>query len=274
MNPFSSALLYADDNYAVFYKPAGLPSAPLDENDCNNALAHVSTLYPSVLTVNSIYKAIEKGLIHRIDTQTSGLLLFAGNQKTYDYFIDLQKNDGFIKEYTSFSINATNKNEYEDLLLIKKGFPSCPWFISKELPLPINIISSFRNFGPCGKEVRPVLKDTVNYYAKTKAVRSEYMTELFSISQKNVPDYGTLVRSQCRISKGFRHQVRCHLSWVGLPVIGDDVYGIFVKKSKREQLMLFFASSLCFKDPQTKKIVSYSLDEDFFDSIFLTSLSK
>jgi 23S rRNA-/tRNA-specific pseudouridylate synthase len=34
------------------------------------------------------------------------------------------------------------------------------------------------------------------------------------------------VQVVCRITEGFRHQVRCHLAWVGLPVVGDETYGV------------------------------------------------
>ena len=33
-----------------------------------------------------------------------------------------------------------------------------------------------------------------------------------------------LIRIEACITNGFRHQVRCHLAWMGLPIIGDSLY--------------------------------------------------
>ena len=261
-------IIYADENYAVFFKPSGMPSAPLHEEDTDNALYHAAKDYPSVLSIVSKYKEIEKGLIHRIDTSTSGLILLAGNQQSYNNLIQQQADNDFIKFYTAYvkAVSVSNNSLRE-----KKGFPLCPYTINA---LPLTIHSSFRKFGQKGKEVRPVISEKMTYYSKIKSVQTEYDTELLSMSP--VTSKNDIFRVRCKITKGFRHQVRCHLSWIGLPILGDEVYGITNELNipDVEIPMLFFADSLEFKDPVTHKKVNYSADSSFFDAIFLTSASR
>ena len=54
------------------------------------------------------------------------------------------------------------------------------------------------------------------------------------------------VQVECKIAKGFRHQVRCHLAWLGLPVIGDKLYNPIKSDGK----MKFSATGMEFPLPQ------------------------
>ncbi|HOE09549.1 MAG TPA: pseudouridine synthase, partial [Treponemataceae bacterium] len=137
MSPLEPHLVYADENYAIFFKPSGMPSAPLHEGDKDNALYYAAEYYPSVLTITSKYKEIEKGLIHRIDTSTSGLILLAGNQNSYNNLIQQQTDNEFVKFYSAY----VRKTAESDIFFKeKKGFPFCPYNFNK---LPLVIRSSF-----------------------------------------------------------------------------------------------------------------------------------
>ena len=57
----------------------------------------------------------------------------------------------------------------------------------------------------------------------------------------------------CKISAGYRHQVRCHLAWLGLPVIGDKLYNRNMKKSS----LMFSAVGLEFYDQITGNKIEY-----------------
>ncbi len=264
------SILYADDDYAVFFKPAGLPSAPLHQDDTNNALYFASKEYPSLMNVVSKYKEIEKGLVHRIDTYTSGLILFAGNQQFYDAIMIQQEKKNFTKQYLAFVKEKKMPFAGEQK---KRGFPPCPYSYNT---LPLVIQSSFRKFGQGGKEVRPVLRDTMSYYTKIKNVSSEYATELYHIERGVFSKDPEILKVQCTLTKGFRHQVRCHLAWAGLPIIGDNVYGIKndVLTVNGKNIMMFFAHALEFISPRTNKKVSYNIESSCLDSILFTSESR
>ena len=114
------SFVYADDDILVVRKFAGLPSAPLKESETENALYYVSQKYPEVLKVKNSYKEIEGGLLHRIDTDTEGLLLFALNDFAWQNLYNQQKQNQFVKEYTAFCVKDFSNLE------ILKGFPEFP----------------------------------------------------------------------------------------------------------------------------------------------------
>lgn len=267
MSNTGSHVLYADEDYAVFYKPAGMPSAPLTPDDTNNALYEASKEYPRLLSVVSKYKEIEKGLIHRIDTNTSGLILFAGNQRSYDALVLQQEKNEFIKYYTAI-VKESSSDMHQGQG--KKGFPPCPYSYCS---LPLLVKSSFRKFGPGGKEVRPAVMEHMSYYAKIKSVPFEYETELSTLEPVFLSKTASVLKVCCKITKGFRHQVRCHLSWLGLPIVGDEVYGVKNSDVLLNNKMLFAAHALEFFSPGTNQRVSYTI-ESCLDSIFFTSESR
>ncbi len=256
-------IIFANADYAVFLKPSGMPSAPLYKDDTDNALYFAAKEYPAVLGVASKYKEIERGLVHRIDTATSGLILLAGNQESYNKLIEQQSNNDFVKFYTAI-VTKTDVHLKE-----KKGFPPCPYTLSS---LPLTICSSFRKYGPQGREVRPVLRDSLTYYARMKSVQADYSTDLMMMKPLQ---NDTVFHVRCRITKGFRHQVRCHLSWAGIPILGDEIYGFYndLTSGNVPAQMFFFADGLEFLDPITNKKVTYSVEPDF-TAIFLTSANK
>ena len=70
--------------FVIINKPSGMPSAPLEASDKNNALCYAAKCFPEILSVNGI-KNIECGLLHWLDTVTSGLILIATTLEFYDF---------------------------------------------------------------------------------------------------------------------------------------------------------------------------------------------
>ncbi|HBG37367.1 MAG TPA: hypothetical protein DDW88_09920, partial [Treponema sp.] len=265
------------EDYLIYYKAAGLASAPLkkiqsedlskdflDQGEADSALREVAKIYPEVLEVASQFKPIEGGLVHRIDTATSGLLLLAKNQKSYDFFIDIQKKTSFLKSYTAFSEKSSQKDVKKSL---EAGYPPLPGEYrleeARQLPevqLPLKIASAFRNFGPRGASVRPLLIEN----AKDK--------KIYQMSVDALTHLGFAWKIEVSLSLAYRHQVRSHLHWLGYPIIADMRYGresdshriteTHKNPKKSQKPMLFFASGLSFIDPKTDKTVSYALFEE------------
>ena len=214
-----------DKPFLVIYKPSSIPSAPLKEDDKDNAFSYAAKLFPELLEVSSSpeRKPIEHGLIHRIDNVTSGLLLIAATQDFYDSLITEQKNGNFYKTYSA---------ECEDFIQNAQqleGFPP----LTKDLQAVHNSIVSrndacissfFRNYGKGGTEVRPVTKDSNAAALKKLGKLVEYTTQI-----KQTQNHNSTITVECRISSGYRHQVRCHLAWLGFPIIGDSLYNAHYK---------------------------------------------
>ena len=99
--------------YLIIFKPSGLPSAPLSKEDKNNALSQAIELYPQIQNVVGL-KEIEYGLIHRLDTVTSGLIIIATTNECYQALIKQQKLNKIKKYYQAeCNINFDNCKNVE-----------------------------------------------------------------------------------------------------------------------------------------------------------------
>ncbi len=217
--------------FLVLYKEAGLPSAPLVEGE-DSAFTQAANLFPEVLNVEG-KKSVEHGLIHRIDTKTRGLILIATTQPSYDCLVDAQKRNLFEKWYKA----EVDKSESQ----ILAGFP--PFEAKKEGDV-LNVSSYFRSFGPKGREVRPVTSSS-NLAATKKSGDKVYSTQIKFIDDEKA--------AVCRITNGFRHQVRCHLSWSLHPVKGDLLYN----PNATDDDLCFEAFRIKFPHPLTGEMLCF-----------------
>lgn len=232
----------SDKPFAVIYKPYGLPSAPLAETDENNALFLAIKQFPEIKSVAG-KKPIEYGLLHRIDTPTEGLLLIATTQEFYDYMMKQQAEGKFIKTYTA------ECNLEEDNSITLEGFPpfNKPTYQAGQR---FTVSSFFRSYGEGLKSVRPVTEQSGKAALKKLGKAKLYSTEVLI---KKVED--KKVNVECKIQQGFRHQVRCHLAWVGLPIAGDELYN---STFKNDTELKFKASGFTFDNMTTGKKEEYN----------------
>ena len=217
--------------FVIIDKPAGLPSAPLHEEDKENAFSQAAELFPQLLEVSG-RKSVEHGLLHRLDTATSGLMIIAAAQECYDFLQQEQREGRIIKTYLA-----------ECKLLCRAGVEQDLVFAAGQ---HITLTSYFRPYGPGRKEVRPVPLDAKKTELSKVEKKVIYTTEIF-IKSINKSEKTALV--ECRIVNGYRHQVRSHLAWAGLPVINDPLYNPDTNKKSTEQ-MHFCASKLEFEYPR------------------------
>ena len=217
--------------YLIIDKPAGLPSAPLTENDKENAFSKAAELFPQILNVKG-KKTIEHGLLHRLDTATSGLMIIAATQECYDFLQQEQKEGRIIKTYLA---------ECRLCISVLRQAQE-PQYPGKSF----TIQSYFRPFGPGRKEVRPVTADS-NKAALDKVEKKVLYTT--DILIKSIDNSKKTVLVECKITNGYRHQIRCHLVWIGLPLINDAVYNPETNKKSTEQ-MHFCASKIEFEYPR------------------------
>lgn len=250
----------AAEPFIILSKPAGLASAPLKSLDQDSAFSQCARLFPSVKIVKG-KKEIEGGLLHRIDTATSGLLLVAASQEFYDHIIAAQEKGLFVKGYRAeCDVNAENAQALG-------GFPpppassSCDNFLQDQNPAALcglEISSYFRPFGKGSKEVRPVLPTSNVAALKKIGSKKIYSTK---IARAELFD-GNTATLECKIAQGYRHQVRCHLAWLGFPVRGDRLYNSFCREDSAADFgdMRFEAFSLEFPDLFSDKTFRFSLD--------------
>ena len=221
-------IIHAPDSqkpFLIIDKPAGLPSAPLNENDKENAFSQAAALFSQILQVKG-KKPVEGGLLHRLDTATSGLMIIAATQECYDFLQEEQKEGRIIKTYLA---ECAVPEPFEG-----QGNKS------------FTIQSYFRPYGPGRREVRPVTADS-NKAALDKVEKKVLYTTDIRIKSINKEKNTALV--ECKITNGYRHQVRCHLAWAGLPVINDLLYNPDADK-KSTEAMHFCACKIEFEYPR------------------------
>lgn len=262
-----------NEPYIVVKKISGLPSAPLSENDTFNAFSKAAEIFPECLNVSG-KKAIEHGLLHRLDTETSGLLLIAAEQEFYDFIQNEQKEDRFVKTYKAFcdiEPESPEKLGGFPLLDIPRDFFSFrEEKISGNKNACVRVSSFFRNYGKGFKEVRPVTENSGKAALK-KSGKKLYSTDVYV---KSAEAEGKNISVECKITQGYRHQVRSHLSWLGLPVQNDRIYNpnnrefeekFAVEKESdfgspcENENMKFFAAGLEFFNPYLGKNVFYEI---------------
>lgn len=220
-------VIYENKDLLVFYKPAGLPTVPLKNGEGDTLLSECALSYPEILSPWG-RNSWEGSIIHRLDTPTSGLVLSPRNKEFYDYLSFLQSEDKILKTYRAEVSEMEEKME---------GFESCPYSFSEDGY--VKIVSSFRPYGPKGASVRPLLK-------RRKGDERQYETEVRRVDENNV---------ECVIKRGFRHQIRCHLSWLGLPIIGDQRYG-----GKENPILMLEAVKVSFPSLDGKGETVISID--------------
>lgn len=170
----------------VVHKPAGQPTAPLRPGERGTLANALVARYPEMATVGKRLR--EPGLVHRLDTQTSGLLVAC---RTGEAFRQLDR------------ALASGKLEKRYLAIADGEFPSDEGSIDRALsPDP-------RRRG------RVVTAETAGTgYARSSLTR-----------YRVVERRGSLVLIELRMERGFRHQIRAHLAALGAPLIGDNLYG-------------------------------------------------
>jgi 23S rRNA pseudouridine1911/1915/1917 synthase len=227
-------LYHETSDFAVVYKPPRMHCAPLKPGGGNTLLDWYAAVFPPVTELSG-RKEGEGGLLHRLDFETQGLVLFAKNQKSLNHLLQQQDEGKFVKEYTATCQKAVSENPTfppPSFNVAQNGFPQTPFVIE----------SFFRAYGPGRKQVRPV---TDAGYKHRKIASDEggcYRTEIVSVS-----DGDCRYTLAVRLCRGFRHQIRCHLAWIGCPVLNDPLYG----QDTGDGFLALRATGLAFTDPSS-----------------------
>ncbi|MDR3343354.1 MAG: RNA pseudouridine synthase [Treponema sp.] len=257
-------LLDETRSYAVVFKPPCMHSVPLKRenqdggsrksSEAETLLDWFARRFPPVLQIRG-RKLVEGGILHRLDYDTQGLVLFAKTQASMDD-LGLQQEAGlFLKEYSAVAVSET--------LPPLPGFPPDP-------PLgvvPLVITSAFRAYGPGRKAVRPVLVNApIRGASKDIALDqgNPYQTEITAMTPQ-----GAFTRFSLRITRGFRHQIRCHLAWIGHPILNDTRYGGTVSgvpppaaspDNPVPGFLALIAQSISFDDPDSRERRGYTIE--------------
>ncbi len=207
-------LIYEDENILVVNKVSNMPTVPLkNRNEGNSLLDAVSDYCPQVKSFEG-YSKHEGGVLHRLDTPTSGLVLIAKNKGAFEFLRQKQKEDLFLKKYLVKSISKESN---------LPGFGDFP-FKDPKNEKQIVIKSLFRHYGKGRSCVRPVLESSSSLII-SKASNKYYETTV-AFEKEDDGIYYFI----CSLTNGFRHQIRVHMAWSGYPLVGDVLYGASIDR--------------------------------------------
>ena len=186
--PFAFDILYEDEFLLVIDKPAGVVVHPAAGNPDGTVVNALLGRYPGMAARFGPEAAARPGIVHRLDKETSGCLAIA---KTPDALYKLSR---------AFADRRTAKT----YLAVCRGVP-------RQLQGELETLIGRH---PVNRQKMAVVE------RNGKPARTAYRI----LGQKVVDDV-PLALAEVRIFTGRTHQIRVHLSSIGLPVLGDAVYG-------------------------------------------------
>jgi len=235
LKPFKYKLniVHEDDDLLVIDKLAGIsmhPGAGNYDNTIVNALMDLD--YKNLSTIGDEFRP---GIVHRIDKDTSGLIVIAKNNKTHE---DLSK------QFSDHTITRLYQTLIWGKLRPQHGI------------IETLITRSSKN--------RQLME--VGATKGKKAITNYKTLEIFE--NRNVP---TLSLVECKLETGRTHQIRVHMSYKGNNIIGDKKYKKKFKKLKGVDLEIeemlvnlnrqfLHAKVLGFTHPSSGKRLEFSSD--------------
>ena len=229
-------IIFEDKDILVLNKPKGMvvhPGAGNFEKTLVNAL-----LYKYKKNLSDINGSSRPGIVHRIDKETSGLLVVAKNNLAH-----------------------TNLGKQFSKHTIKRKYLCLSWGVLRPLNGRISKLITR------DKKNRQLM--TVSDFRGKKAVTNYKTIKIF-----NIMDIPKISLVECELETGRTHQIRVHLKYKGTSLLGDKQYGEKNKKFKKinENFLqalnklsgqALHAKTLEFIHPKTKKKMSFNSNLPF-----------
>jgi 23S rRNA pseudouridine1911/1915/1917 synthase len=207
-------IIFEDKNILVINKPTGLqvhPSECAQTDTLTNALI---AQYPEISEVHdeTVDAYLRPGIVHRLDKDTSGVMVIAKSKNVFDELKKLFKDRNIEKKY---------------LAVVKGVMESESGTIDK----PLARSAGFSKQLIARENTKTKVRQAVTNYKVIEQYENFALLEVF-------PKTGRM------------HQIRVHLASLGHPIVGDLIYGSKTSKNKKEVLVkrqLLHAKSLAFE---------------------------
>ena len=231
-------VVYEDDDLAVISKPAGMMvhagAGATDEARSGGTL--VNALLHRFRTLSGVGGELRPGIVHRLDKETSGLILIARNDETHEKLAAMFADRQVTKTY----VTLVEGHLTEDGATIQ---------------------------APIGRDTSRRTRMTTRKLEGGRAAVSHYR-----VVERLTTRFGRFTLARVRIETGRTHQIRVHMAHVHHPVVGDTLYGAAAqqtaqhpdpnRKSAREFLTLgrnfLHAAELEFTHPRTGALIQLS----------------
>ena len=220
-------VVYEDEDLIVINKPVGMvvhPAAGNPDGTLVNAL-----LYHCGDSLSGIGGVIRPGIVHRIDKETSGLLVVAKHDEAHLFLAEQLKGHRINRIYTAVAVGNFKEDE---------GTVDAP----------------------IGRH--PVDRKRMAVIRNPELNAREAVTHWRVLSRANA-DGNAFTLLRCELETGRTHQIRVHCASIGHPLLGDPIYGgngtRFEAKHKHMiEGQALHAGELSFIHPRTKEQVTFT----------------
>lgn len=178
-------IIYEDEDLILINKPAGTVVHPSVGHESGTLVNAVLAYCPDLPGVGGEKRP---GVVHRLDKNTSGLILFAKNDHALRYLQRQFKDRTVVKVYQALVYGVLSQNE----ILID---------------------------APIGRDPKDRKRMAV-IPPETSARSRAALTRI-----KTLTRFGEYTLLECHPLTGRTHQLRVHLAFAGYPIVGDGVYG-------------------------------------------------
>ena len=218
---------YEDEHLLVVDKPAGMVVHPAPGNYSGTLVN--ALMYHCGDQLSSINGVIRPGIVHRIDKDTSGLLVVAKTDRAHA---------GLAAQLEEHSINRIYKAIVLDNIKEDEG-----------------TIDAAIGRDPKNRLRNAVLKEGMPGYESARRAVTHY---------KVLQRFGRYTLVEAKLETGRTHQIRVHMAYIRHPLLGDELYGPAKNKAGAKRQMLH-AGVLGFVHPVTETYMEFEspLPEDF-----------
>lgn len=190
-------VIFEHPDFLIINKPAGISVHP-SENEASNTLVNgLLAKYPEIENIGE--NELRPGIVHRLDKETSGILIVARNQKSFEYFKKLFQDRNIQKTYLAW-VWGNLKNK-------------------------VGKISDYT-----GKSRQNPTKQAVSANPE-KLINPKQATTYYRVIREE--EKGTLI--ELKPKTGRKHQIRLHLHSIGHPILGDKKYSNKLIRKFNEQ---------------------------------------
>ena len=216
INDLNKQIVYEDEEILVINKNKGL----IVQSSIGNEKTLSDILYEKYLKEGITLPGEDgrRGIVHRLDKDTSGLMVIAKTENAYIFLIKEFKERRTKKKYKTIVKGIIKEDE-------------------NEIDMPIG-------------------RDEVNRHKMKVRRDGKNARTVFRVIER----FGNYTYLDVRIYTGRTHQIRVHLSKIGYPILGDEIYSKGKNKFdiKGQVLQSYF---LEFIHPQTKEKMSFEIEE-------------
>lgn len=235
LSPMDLDIIYEDEHILVINKAAGVlmhPTSTVRDHTLANGVLYY---------YQETHQHYDFHPVHRLDKDTSGIVIIAKTSVVQHAFD--KKHTHFYKTYDA---------------IVEGKLPAVPltinWPIGRK---PGSIIQRY-----CTTEGKPARTDITVISHNTRPIvdKSPIIDSNTIIGSNNMADENCethFTHVQCLLHTGRTHQIRVHVSQLGYPLAGDDLYGGHLDYIQRQAL---HAARVSFHHPMTNEWLELSAD--------------